>query len=63
MRIKHDPDYYRQKLREWNPSWNVEAMSNKQVIAIYEKERRKIVQHIMKNDPSLLMGGKPNETT
>ncbi len=37
----------RSKLLEWNPSWNVEKFTNVQIVAIYNKERNKIVQTIL----------------
>lgn len=35
------------KLLEWNPSWNLDRFTDQQIIAIYNKERNKIVQAIL----------------
>lgn len=35
------------KLLEWNPLWDVDKFTDQQIVAIYNKERNKIVQAIL----------------
>jgi hypothetical protein len=39
----------RDKLLEWNPLWNIDKFTDKQIVIIYNKERNRIVQAIFEN--------------
>lgn len=40
-------DQMRDKLLEWNPRWNVNRLTDEQVMAIYSKERKEIVNELL----------------
>lgn len=39
----------REKLLEWNPLWNVERLTDQQVIVVYKKERKITFDKLLEN--------------